>query len=367
MSRPTRATPGGQAYLALRARARSDGRPTDELFVLYVLERFLYRLSISEHRDRLVLKGGMLLAAFDERRPTGDVDLLARSIANDVETLSDIVRQVLAVPADDGVTFDVGALRSGVIRDAELYSGVRIVVPAGIDRARHPLRVDINVGDPITPGPIVVNYPALLDEPFSLVGYPMATVLAEKIVTMIDRGDTTTRDRDFADVYLLSGRHPIPGAELAAAIAVDRGAPLGRTCVRSERSSSRSGHCGRRTGPGSLIGAGSPTPCQRTSLRSSTRWPTSPTRSSPATSSGANGIPLRVALGVRQRVTGPSCPAGCVDDRLLDPGADGRRVKARPWPVARRRERGACRTGESRGTHDSTTSGSVMTSSTATA
>ena len=219
MSRPTRATPGGQAYLALRARARSDGRPTDELFVLYVLERFLYRLSISEHRDRLVLEGGMLLAAFDERRPTGDVDLLARSITNDVEALSDIVRQVLAVPAEDGVTFDVGALRAGVIREAELYSGVRIVVPAGIDRARHLLRVDINVGDPITPGPIVVDYPALLDEPFSLVGYPLATVLAEKIVTMIDRGDTTTRDRDFADVYLLSGRHPIPGAELAAAIA----------------------------------------------------------------------------------------------------------------------------------------------------
>jgi hypothetical protein len=229
MSRPTRATRGGQAYLALRALARSEGRPTDELFVLYVLERFLYRLSISEHRDHLVLKGGMLLAALDERRPTGDVDLLARSITNDVETLSDIVRQVLAVPADDGVTFDVGALRAAVIRDAELYSGVRVVVPAAIDRARHPLRVDINVGDPITPGPIVVDYPALLDEPFSLVGYPLATVLAEKIVTMIDRGDTTTRDRDFADVYLLSGRHPISGAELSAAIAstgVHRGSDL---------------------------------------------------------------------------------------------------------------------------------------------
>ena len=79
MSRPTRATSGGRAYLSLQARARSEGRPTGELLVLYVLERFLYRLSVSEHRDRLVLKGGMLLAAFDERRPTGDVDLLARS------------------------------------------------------------------------------------------------------------------------------------------------------------------------------------------------------------------------------------------------------------------------------------------------
>lgn len=219
MSRPTRATPTGRAYLALRARARREGRPTDELFVLYVHERFLYRLSISYHRDRLVLKGGMLLAAFDERRPTGDVDLLARSIANDVEAISDIVRQVVALPVDDGVAFDIAALRAGVIRDAELYSGVRIVVPASIDRARHPLRIDINVGDPITPGPVEVDYPALLDEPFALLGYPLATVLAEKIVTMIDRGDTTTRDRDFADVYILSGRYRADAAELAAAIA----------------------------------------------------------------------------------------------------------------------------------------------------
>ena len=219
MSRPTHATPGGRAYLALRARARSDGRPTDELLVLYVLERFLYRVSVSDHRERLVLKGGMLLAAFEDRRPTADVDLLARSIANEVETISDVVRQILALPLDDGVTFDAGSLRAEVIRDAELYSGVRIVVPASIDRARHPLRIDINVGDPVTPAPVEVEYPALLEEPFALLGYPLATVLAEKIVTMIDRGDTTTRDRDFADVYVLTGRHRIVAAELAAAIA----------------------------------------------------------------------------------------------------------------------------------------------------
>lgn len=219
MNRPTRATPAGRAYLALQARARRDGRPTDELLVLYILERFLYRLSISEHRDRLILKGGMLLAAFDERRPTGDVDLLARSIANDVDSISDVVRQILAVPAEDGVAFDVGALRTAVIRDAEHYSGVRIVVPASVDRARHPLRIDVNVGDPITPGPIVVDYPALIDEPFSVIGYPLASVLAEKIVTMIDRASTTTRDRDFADVYLLTRRHSIGAGELAAAIA----------------------------------------------------------------------------------------------------------------------------------------------------
>jgi predicted nucleotidyltransferase component of viral defense system len=130
MSRPSRASAGGRAYLDLRARARRDGRPTDELLVLYVLERFLFRLSKSQHRDRLVLKGGMLLAAFDERRPTADVDLLARAVNNDVESMTRIVVEVLAVEDDDGVAFEPAGSRSDVIRDADPYRGVRITVPA---------------------------------------------------------------------------------------------------------------------------------------------------------------------------------------------------------------------------------------------
>jgi hypothetical protein len=159
VNRPSEDSAGGRAYLTLQARARREGRPTDELLVLYVLERFLYRLSVSDHRSRLVLKGGMLLAAFDKRRPTADVDLLATAVANDVETISAVVRDVLAIEVDDGVVFEPGGLRAQVIRDADPYTGVRITVPARIDRARHPLRIDVNVGDPVTPEPVEVSYP----------------------------------------------------------------------------------------------------------------------------------------------------------------------------------------------------------------
>lgn len=218
MSRPTRHSAGGRAYLDLRAKARREGRPTDELLVLYVLERFLYRLSISAYRGQLVLKGGMLLAALDERRPTADVDLLAQGIANDVDSISRVVLEVLGLDVDDGVTFEPAELRAQVIRDADPYTGVRITVPARIDRARLPLRIDVNVGDPVTPDPVVVSYPSLLGEPFELIGYPLETVLAEKIVTMVDRGDATTRDRDFADVYILTGRHEVDAERLTAAV-----------------------------------------------------------------------------------------------------------------------------------------------------
>lgn len=219
MTRPRRDTTAGRVYLDLQALARREGRPTDELLTLYVLERFLFRLARSENRSRLVLKGGMLLATFDHRRPTADVDLLARAIPNDIDGISDLIRELLAVEIDDGVVFEPEGLRALVIRDADPYTGVRITVPAHVARAQIPLRVDVNVGDPVTPAPIEVSYPALLAQPFALVGYPLATVLAEKIVTMVDRGDATTRERDFADVAILSNHHRVDASELAAAIA----------------------------------------------------------------------------------------------------------------------------------------------------
>lgn len=229
MSSPSRDTISGRVYLDLRALARQQGRPTDELFVRYVLERFLYRLSISTYRSRLVLKGGMLLAALDQRRPTRDVDLLATATANDIDTIAGVIREVATVQADDGVVFDLARMATQPIREQDVYAGARIVVPARVDRAQHPLRVDVNVGDPVTPAPVEIEYPALLGKPFRLVGYPIETVLAEKLVTMIDRGDTTTRERDFADVVVLIGRHTIDAARLLAAIsatAVHRGTAL---------------------------------------------------------------------------------------------------------------------------------------------
>lgn len=116
MNRPSRDTAAGRAYLDLQRRARIEGRPTDELLLLYILERFLFRLPQSPHRSRLILKGGMLLAAFGDRRPTGDVDLLARDLDNKIETVSRIVTEILEIRVDDGVIFDTDRIRTDAIR-----------------------------------------------------------------------------------------------------------------------------------------------------------------------------------------------------------------------------------------------------------
>ena len=115
MTAPSRANSAGRAYLDLRAKARGDRRPVDELLQLYVLESFLARLAESGFADQLVLKGGVLLAAFGERRPTRDVDLQAEALDNDSENVPAVICEVAARRLDDGVVFDVDGATAAVI------------------------------------------------------------------------------------------------------------------------------------------------------------------------------------------------------------------------------------------------------------
>ncbi|MEV4635938.1 nucleotidyl transferase AbiEii/AbiGii toxin family protein [Actinoplanes sp. NPDC049548] len=188
---------------------------------LYALEGFLARLAVSSFAQDLVLKGGVLLAAYATRRPTRDIDLEGLRLPNDVEHLLSVVAGIASVPQDDGLIFDLGTLRAETIRDSDddVYSGVRIHLQADLATARLTIGIDISVGDPIIPAPQVVALPRLLvAEPVRLKGYPMTMVLAEKIITAVQRGKANTRWRDFADIYLLIGRHDVEGQALATAL-----------------------------------------------------------------------------------------------------------------------------------------------------
>jgi Nucleotidyl transferase AbiEii toxin, Type IV TA system len=218
-SRPTKATTEGRAYLDLQNLARRSHRPTDEVHQLYALEGFLARLAGSPHSDRFVLKGGVLLAAYDARRPTRDVDMQARAIAGDLDDVLQLVRGIAAVPLDDGLTFDIRAATAEIIRDDDEYSGVRITLTATLATAKLSLHVDVSVGDPIWPAPRTVELPRLLGGPaIRVAGYPLPMVYAEKIVTALQRGTVNTRWRDFADLYVLTGRHSVAGSEVQGAL-----------------------------------------------------------------------------------------------------------------------------------------------------
>lgn len=210
---------GRRRYLDLQALARRDKRDTQELLTLYGLEGVLARLARTEHADRLVLKGGMLLAAFDQRRPTRDLDMHAEQLASDLDTIRDLVIDVARVPIDDGLVFDLGRVAAEAIREDDDYQGVRVSIAATLHTAQLFPKVDINVGDPLWPAPQPVELPRLLGgEPLQLRGYPLHMVLAEKIVTAVFRGTGSTRWRDFADIYLLTGSNPVDAADLATAL-----------------------------------------------------------------------------------------------------------------------------------------------------
>jgi hypothetical protein len=218
-TRPSRDTRAGERYLALRALAKRTHRTTDELLQLYALEGFLARCAVSEHRERLVLKGGMLLAAFDLRRPTRDVDLLALRTPNETEAIRLLIAHVAAVELDDGLRFDGATATAESIREGEQYAGVRVRLEAALATARQVFHVDVNVGDPVVPRARVTALPRLLDDgTIELHAYPLTMVVAEKLLTTLERGTTNTRWRDFADLYLILQGHSLHHAELLEAL-----------------------------------------------------------------------------------------------------------------------------------------------------
>jgi hypothetical protein len=166
-----------------------------------------------------VLKGGVLLAAYGLRRPTADIDGAALQTANEVEGIRQFVADVAgtALPADldDGLTFDLDHVTAETIREEDKYSGVRVRLVSRLASAREPFHVDVSIGDPMWPEPAEISLPRLLgQEPIRLRGYPMEMVLAEKIVTALERGSASTRWRDFGDIFVLTGRRSFTAAEV---------------------------------------------------------------------------------------------------------------------------------------------------------
>ncbi len=198
--KPDRSTTAGAAYLDLRKLAGATNRPTDELHQLYALEGFLDRLTRSTHSDKFVLKGGVVLSAYTERRPTRDVDLAAHQLQADGETIHTLVNEILAVAIDDGLTFDLDKTAVETIRDDADYPCLRATVSGSLATAILRFHIDINIGDPTWPEPRSIELPRLLGSAsLTLDGYSAELVLAEKIVTALQRGTANTRWRDFVD------------------------------------------------------------------------------------------------------------------------------------------------------------------------
>lgn len=204
----------------VRNMARGDSAKAQLLIRNYGMERFLERVSLSEHRDNFILKGGMLVSAMVglENRATMDIDTSIRNMPLDTIAAKAMVEEIIAVPVDDNIRFEINDF--GTIMDDAEYSGVRISLNAFLDATRIPLKIDISTGDAITPAAVNYQYKLMFEERYIILwAYNLETVLAEKIETVLSRSVLNTRLRDFYDLYVLQDTGlEIDKATLAAAL-----------------------------------------------------------------------------------------------------------------------------------------------------
>jgi predicted nucleotidyltransferase component of viral defense system len=247
MSKPARNV-GASVRSRLLTLARAKGQPFDVLLTRYVLERLLYRLSLSPYRDRFVLKGALLITTWfiDPHRPTRDLDLLGFGDASPEAVLT-IFREVCGTHVDDGVTFDVKKLRIDLIREELEYGGVRLRTVASVSGARITVVVDIGFGDAVEPGLEEIDLPVLLDFPPPHVrAYPRETVIAEKFQAMVALGRANSRMKDFYDLWVLSKEYEFEPDRLIKAIAATFGRR--RTAIPTEVPDALSREFARDTG-----------------------------------------------------------------------------------------------------------------------
>ena len=202
-------------------RALQDGRPFNELLQYYAMERFLYRLSLSAHADRFVLKGALMLRVWrsPQFRPTMDIDMLGRTNREEALILR-LVRDIMMMDVGmDGLSFDPDSLRTERITDDAEYEGIRVRFLGSLGTARINMQIDIGFGDIVHPGPEMAEMPTMLDFPTPrLLCYSRESAIAEKFEAMVSLGALNSRMKDFYDIWLLSRQFDFIGKDLAEAV-----------------------------------------------------------------------------------------------------------------------------------------------------
>ena len=171
----------------------------------YMLERFLERVSLSRYHDNYIIKGGFLIASMVglDSRATMDMDATIKGYPVNEEAIRKMVEDIIAVPVEDAIHFCLKSVRE--IREGDEYTGYRVALTANYEKMAVPLKLDITTGDKITPREIEYSYKLMMeDRSIRVLAYNLSTILAEKLETVVSRGDQNTRPRDYYDIYILS-------------------------------------------------------------------------------------------------------------------------------------------------------------------
>ena len=188
----------------LKNKSKERNIDFNTLLRTYMYERFIERLSVSEHKDNFILKGGFYLSNFLglDKRTTMDIDTAFKNSNFTEENITEMIKDILSIDLDDNMVFTLESIDP--IRDEDDYGGYRLIINVKMDNIRDRFHLDIATGDPITPKEIKYNYNAILENKnFKVWAYNIETVLAEKVETVLARGELNGRMKDFYDVYLI--------------------------------------------------------------------------------------------------------------------------------------------------------------------
>lgn len=213
----------------IKNKAGGDSDKSQIMLRIYLMERLLERVSLSQYRDNFVLKGGLLVSSLVgvDMRSTMDVDTTVKSLPLNKRSAQKILEEIIAIEVDDGVVFRITRVQD--IMEGHEYEGIRFMIECTIDKLKQTIKVDISTGDEITPRAVAYKLPLIIeDRSINLWAYNLETPLAEKLETVMVRAEANTRMRDFYDIYVLLKQD---------AVTIDRGtmkSAFYATCKRRE-------------------------------------------------------------------------------------------------------------------------------------
>jgi len=185
--------------------SKGNNEVAKALIRIFMMERFLERVSLSKYKNNFILKGGMLVASIVgvDMRATMDIDTTVKALPLNETDAERIITEICEIPLEDGVSFKITSVNS-IMTDFE-YPGIRMMLEATLDRMHQPIKLDISTDDVITPAAVEYEYKLMFeDRAISLLSYNKETLLAEKMQTIVARGLANTRMRDFYDVCGIS-------------------------------------------------------------------------------------------------------------------------------------------------------------------
>lgn len=187
----------------IKSFSEKNNLKAQEVLQMYFFERFLTRLEKSRYRVNFIIKGGFLISSIIgiQNRTTMDIDTTIKGLPVKEEIIKEIILEILNIEVNDGIEFVLGKIEN--IREISEYENYRLHLTANFEKIKNPLKIDITTGDVIIPSEIEYSYETIFKEKLNILAYSLETLIAEKYETIIKRNITTTRLRDFYDIYMI--------------------------------------------------------------------------------------------------------------------------------------------------------------------